>query len=233
MAQAARRSRCQVRAARRGDHGQGQRRGSVALRGHPARDPGRRGRHGPEQRRDRGDRDGRRWSRGRGCTCEGFDRDCGRGGSRGPGRQRSQGRAGGDIRACAGRGARASPGGRACRPWSCRLGRAARSRDSRPRRDVGPDRDSRSRSQDDPRGPAPPSRARTLGCAGRRYWRRRSDHARGRAQARRGDPDRHGSTGTRQHACRGARRSAPSRGTHIVRSRGRVPGWCRRSPAPR
>ena len=60
MAEAARRPRRQVRTARRGRHRQGQRRGAVAVRGDPARDPGRGGRDGPQQRRDRRDRDGRR-----------------------------------------------------------------------------------------------------------------------------------------------------------------------------
>ena len=64
VAQAARRPRRQVRAAARGHHRQGQRRGPVAVRGHPHRDPRRGGRDRPEQRRDRGHRDGRR-GRGR------------------------------------------------------------------------------------------------------------------------------------------------------------------------
>ena len=60
VAQAARRPCRQVRAAARGHHRQGQRRGPVAVRGRPQGDPGRGRRHGPEQRRDRGHRDGRR-----------------------------------------------------------------------------------------------------------------------------------------------------------------------------
>ena len=59
LAQAAGRHRREVRAAARGDHRQGQRRGSIALRRCAQGDPRPGGRHGPEQRRDRGDRDGR------------------------------------------------------------------------------------------------------------------------------------------------------------------------------
>ena len=50
-------SRRQVRAAARGHHGQGQRRGPVAVRGRAEGDPRRGGSDRPEQRRDRHDRD--------------------------------------------------------------------------------------------------------------------------------------------------------------------------------
>ena len=53
-------TRREVRAAPRGHHRQGQRRGPVAVRRRPEGDPRRGRRDGPEQRRDRGHRDGRR-----------------------------------------------------------------------------------------------------------------------------------------------------------------------------
>ena len=68
VAQAAGRPCREVRAARRGDHGQGQRRGPVAVRGVAPRDPGRGRRDGPQQRRDRRHRDRRRGATGPGAT---------------------------------------------------------------------------------------------------------------------------------------------------------------------
>ena len=94
MAQAARRRRGQGRAASRGHHRQGQRGGSVAVRGRAAKDPGRRGADGSAYGRDCGDRGSGDAGLGRGhspwsghCRREG-------GGSRGRRRGSEPGRAG-------------------------------------------------------------------------------------------------------------------------------------------
>ena len=63
MAQAARRPRRQVRAPARGHHRQGQRRGPLAVRGHPDGDPRPGGRDRPQRGRDRGHRHRRRGDR--------------------------------------------------------------------------------------------------------------------------------------------------------------------------
>ena len=226
MAEATGRSRRQVRAARRGHHRQGQRRGSVAVRGHPAGDPRRRGRHGPQQRRDRRDRDRRRGRSG------GFHR---------PERHDSRG----DVRIGARRGPRpragARRGRRACCPRPGRIGRApgprgGRNGRHRHRRTAGRCRPGR--AHDTGRSAAAP-RARAVGRPGRRDRRRRSDHPRRRPQARRGHP--HRDTSTRAPRSRVLRaRPSPRPAAPGTRTRrggegrhaGGLPGRGRRGPPP-
>ena len=218
MAQATGRPCRQVRAPGRGRHRQGQCRGPVTVRRDPARDPGRGGRGRPEQRRDRGHRDGRRRRSGSDSFCP--DR---------PGRHLGTG--------CPGTGPGPDPG-RCHGPGGQRRARTSRDGrrcDARDRRVRCP-RQRRPRCPDDPGGPAPPPRARPLARPDPGHRRRRSDHPRRRPAGGGVDPDRFASTGRGRWAERllgagGSSRGAQDRDHTPGRRPNRIPRRRRRSPA--